>query len=276
MIKKPSSEINKELSTASEEIKKPEVGKYLTEMKELPPETVEESNPARKPEPKPTVNQSPVPVDKENKLPAKEERKKDAEPEVKGKDLETSPEVFEGGEKSKLPFTSKDVILGVINLITIVFLIIILTRFPQKAQDLKGLRNQSLIEGPQATLETSEIELSKNKADTLKGLFLDESGVVNFVNEVEKIRAKGRSIVKVTFTSQKAIQDRTDNFGVPIVIEMKGSWEAIGQDLEDLEKLPFLYRSAVIEVKTDSEDPSVIDFKYGVFLYVVDRLGQTR
>lgn len=270
MAKKPNTE-------SVEEVKKPEVGKYLTEMKELPPEIVEELKPAQNPVSKPSLNQPPAPLAKEDKPPVKEEKKKVEEPDVKEKESDVAEsDEFESEEKSKLPLTSKDVILGAINLITIVFLIIILTRFPQKAQELKSLRNESLIEGPKVTFETSEIELSKTKADALRGLFLDESGVVNFVNEVEKIRTKGRSIVKVTFTSQKAIQDRTENFGVPIVIEMKGSWDAIGQDLEDIEKLPFLFRSAVIEVRTDSEDPSVIDFKYGVLLYVIDRLGQTR
>lgn len=277
MNKKPNPDISKDTSTSdTEENNKLESSKYLTEMKELPPELEEESKSPPKLERKVVIREENSQLSaSEEKPPEKEVKKLSAEPGTKDNSRIEKDE-FEDEEKTGLPLSSKDIILGIINLVTIVFLIIILARFPKKALDLKALRNESLIEGPKVTFENTEIGTYKEKANALNGLFLEESGVVDFVSEIEKIRAKGRSIVKVTFTSQKAIQDRTQNFGVPIVIEMKGTWESIGQDLEDIEKLPFLFRSATIEILPLEEDTSVVSFKYGVLLYVIDRLGQTR
>ena len=243
------------------------VDNYIREMKELPPEMGEEQK-KNIPQETPKVVQRPKITNVQNsKIP---------ETPVSS-DVDESIDFQKDDENSnKLPISSKDIILGLINVVTIVFLIIILTKFPQKSEELKSLRNESLMVRSIGSFEIIEIEDKKTKADKLNNLFLDEGGVVDFVNEVEKIKSQGRSIVKVTFASGKAIKDRTENFGVPIVIEMKGGWDAIGMDLEEIEKLPFLFRSAVIEAEINEEDAAVIDFKYGVFLYVIDRLGQTR
>lgn len=277
MNKKVIADTDKELSISTrKEAESDNSDKYLTELKELPPEMEVDMKNVQKEEIKTKIH-LPVPqsVQASEKTSEKFGGEKGEIIENKAS-LEVETEEFQQAEKHKLPFTSKDIILAVINLATIIFLVIILSRFSQSASELKDLRNQSLVEGPTVNLQTSEIESSKDKAKSLENLFLEESGVVDFVNEVEKVRAKGRSIVKVTFASNKAIKDRTENFGVPIIIEMKGSWQSIGLDLEDIEKIPFLFRSAMIESRLGEDDPSVVHFKYGLFLYVNEKLGQTR
>jgi hypothetical protein len=266
-----SEKVPQNFSAEIENSGKNKVDNYIKEMKELPPE-MDEKQKNNVPQGVPEVAIKGI-----QKLKITNDQNSKTSEAPVGPDVDESMDFQEGGENSdKLPISSKDIILGLINVVTIVFLVILLSKFPQKSEELKSLRNESLMVGSIGSFEISEIEDKKIKADKLNDLFLDEGGVVDFVNEVEKIKSQGGSIAKVTFTSGKAVKDRTENFGVPIVIEMKGGWDSIGKDLEEIEKLPFLFRSAVIEAKINEEDAAVIDFKYGVFLYVIDRLGQTR
>ena len=155
-------------------------------------------------------------------------------------------------------------------------MIVILVKFPLKAKELKESRDEDLRNQSNVSYEFTEIDASKEKADELTKLFLDESGVVDFVNDVEKIKIKNRALSKVSFTRQKGVKDRTGNFGIPVVIDFRGSWESILLDLTDLEALPFLLRPVSIDLGQDDSDPTVINLKYGGLLYVVDRLGESR
>ena len=105
---------------------------------------------------------------------------------------------------------------------------------------------------------------------------MDEAGVVNFVNEVEKLKSESSAIQKVTFVSQKVVKDKTGNYGIPVVIELAGSWEVIAEDLEKIDTLAFLFRTVRVEAEKSpkEEEAGVIIYKYGVFLYVKDELGK--
>lgn len=176
-------------------------------------------------------------------------------------------------KKDKI-FTSKDVILGLINLVTIILLVIFIVKLPEKATELKNLKINQLKNESASLLPPSEIEDAVSKADKLEELFLDQSGIVDFVNEVEKLKVEGGAIQKVSFASQKPVKDKTGYLGVPVVIELRGSWESIGIDIQKIESLPYLFRAASIDAETIPDNPGVIDFKYGGFLYVNDELGE--
>ena len=62
------------------------------------------------------------------------------------------------------------------------------------------------------------------------------------------------AISKVSFASQKAVTDKTGNYGVPIVIELMGSWDAIDSDLQKIDKLPYLFRPVKVEIGYDEEN----------------------
>lgn len=177
-------------------------------------------------------------------------------------------------EKKDRIFSSKDIILGFINLVTIILLIVFLVKLPEKSTDLKKLKVEQLKGESASLLPISEITAARDKANEIESLFLDQSGIVGFVDEIEKLKVEGSSIQKVSFASQKPIKDKTGFSGVPVVIEMRGSWEAIGTDLQKIESLPYLFRAASVDAATIPDNPGVIDFKYGGFLYVNDELGK--
>ncbi|OGM60127.1 hypothetical protein A2955_04260 [Candidatus Woesebacteria bacterium RIFCSPLOWO2_01_FULL_37_19] len=245
--------------------KKTQIGKYITEMKELPPE--EEETVKTKPSSENKIQNTVVETKKT------EDKPKETIPANQVSDKNSIDDIGEQ-EKTKSPFSFKDIILGIINLVTIIFLIIILVRFPDKANELKKLRNENFQNTSNVSFEYTEIAEYKKKAEDMDKLFLDESGIVNFVNSVEVIKAKARSISKLSFTSQKAVNDKTGNFGIPAIIELAGNWDLISADLAEIERLPYLFRPVVIEIFPDKEDVNIVHFNYGGLLYVVDRFGE--
>src|SRR3989344_3239271 len=224
--------------------------KYLTQMKELPPETEEEAATKSKSERGDEENLS-----EKKKLPRKDAEKignEDVKVKVPDGFDEDSSDMEDSEGRSIL--SSKDVILGIINLISIGLLIFILFQFPKKAEELRKLRTEEFLNESSVAFEFTEVEKSLEKANTLQGLFLEESG-----------------FKKVAFASQQSVKDRTGNFGIPVVIELTGTWEAIDRDLQKIDKLPFLFRAANISIEPSETDPGVLVFKYGLFLYVDDK-----
>src|SRR3989344_3918230 len=236
--------------------------KYLTDIKELPPENKEEK---KNPQVQPQKETKKIAPEVKAALVPKEP--------VENESISEEEEV--GGTKN-FPLSAKDVILGIINLVSIILLIIILVRLPEKAKELKDLKSEKILSEANISYEFLEIEEAKERIVTLEALFLDEPGVVNFVSEVEKLKTEGSVIQKVTFVSQKIVKDKTGNYGIPIVIELVGNWEAIAADLEKIDGLPFLFRPIRVEAEKSLKEDEAggIVYKNGGFLYVKDELGK--
>ncbi len=239
------------------------VGGYLTQMKELPPQEEAIATKVKTESEKPPLQETKE-VGKVTKgEPQKEDRKDMAEDPLE-------QELF-GEEKSfRIPLSSKDVILGIINIVSVIFLIIILFQFPKKAQELKSLRVEEYLNEATETFEFEEMELNRQKSEKLQTFFTDESGIVEFVNELEKIGSASGVLKNVTFANQVPVKDKAGSFGIPIVIDLEGSWEGIDQDLQKIDKLSFLIRPVKVDVEPSEDEPGVILFKYGVILYVND------
>lgn len=171
-------------------------------------------------------------------------------------------------DKQSFPLSVKEIALVVVNLLSIIFLFIILSQLSGKAEELQKLRVDSTKDDGAVTFEYNQVVSYKPDLDKLSTLFLDDTGVVSFVSEVETLKGSDSSIQKVTFISQKPVKDRTGNFGIPAVIEMSGSWSQISSDLEKIQALPFLYRAATFDAKPDVLKPEIIIARYGVLLYV--------
>lgn len=168
--------------------------------------------------------------------------------------------------KNQAKFLVKAAILGVINIICVLFLIWLLTALPKKADKLKNLRTlkhkAALVN--LGTIE-SEIMVNKTKTNKLKMLFPDEVGLINFVKEIDKLKSEGR-VTHFSFVSDKVIKDKTQAFGLPFIIELHGGWAEIDLTLREIEKLPFLIRAVDIEIRELPQE--AIRLKYGGVLYV--------
>lgn len=170
------------------------------------------------------------------------------------------------------PYSSRDIILAIVNAVALVILFILLAKTDSKVEEYNKLRAQfqRLSESPETI--SSQIEASKEKFEKVESAFLDRTRIVNFVNDIEAIKKEGTSISKVTFTNDVPVRDRTGNVGYPVLIEFSGDWQKISDDLFEIERLPYLFR--VVRVESEKDPLSgMITFKYGGILYVKD-LGE--
>jgi hypothetical protein len=246
--------------------------KYLTEMKELPPSySPDEELKGRGNERKVVEPLEGTPPREDVKL-SEVKKQKVSLPEEKPAQSDFENE----NSDRKLPFSYKDIILGIVNLVSIIFFVIILLNISDKSQELRELKIDELKQSASAGVETSEIEAARPISEAITKYFLNESGVVNFVNDIELQKTEGGAISKVTFAGQNVVADRTGNYGVPMVIELVGSWQTIDTDLQKIDRLPYLFRPVRVDIGYDEENPGVVIYKYGILLYVRESLGKNR
>lgn len=186
---------------------------------------------------------------------------------------ETSPKPVK--EVKKKAFITGHLLVGFINLVLIIVTFLILSNLSTKAADLKKIKNEELDALASLKVQPSDLEIKSNteKIDKLNKLFPNESGLVNFVKEIEKLKTGG--IIKgISFVSQEPVRDKTKYLGIPFVIEAEGSWEQIDASLGEIQKLPFLIRAVTVEVNVI--DANLVNFKYGGFIYVDESLAKNR
>jgi len=240
------------------------VGKYLTDLKELFTEQRgEEVVKKEKPRTKEDLSndRSKVEeqvVDMQNKVPAKENK------------LEKIESVDVINDVIDKPYSTKDVILGVINFLSVILLIFLLVKLPQKSDELKSLRIEEIKDMQLIGYSSPNLNESKSKSDALQSLFLDNSGVVSFAEDIETLKSTNSAIQKVTFTSQKPIKDKLGLSGIPVIVLLEGSWEEIGSSMNAIEKLAYLFRPAILRAEISVEEPNVVTLEYGGMLYVGD------
>jgi hypothetical protein len=166
------------------------------------------------------------------------------------------------------------IFLIVLNFIFVIVLAFILSKLPGKAKELKELINQELqaekVGGTQ--LVNLEIENMKPKTEKLEALFPDERGLVDFVRDLDELKNQG-FITNFNFASKEPVKDKTGLYGVPVIIEFRGSWSQIGEGLLRLQNLPFMFRAVKVETEFKPLE-SVIQLKYGGFLYVNENFGK--
>jgi Tfp pilus assembly protein PilO len=165
--------------------------------------------------------------------------------------------------------------LILVNFIMLTLSIFMLASLPKKAAELNKVRSdeEKVIESKKVDITGLEYKPTKDSVDKLLGYYPEELGLINFIETAEAIKGKG-SIKNFYLVGENAVKDKTGAYGIPFIVEFEGSWETIGQSLQELQKLPYLIRA--IDVKVETVDEKTISFKYGGFLYVSDKLAKTR
>jgi len=158
-------------------------------------------------------------------------------------------------------------ILVFVNLLFIGAIVYMAKSLPAKAGEVMRLRSEQLSIGAKnADLIKRDLAENKDKADKLIALFPDDSGLVSFANDLDRIKKDGR-VAGFSFANNEAIKDKTGYLGIPVLIELTGSWSEIDSDLQKIQAIPYLLRPIEIDV-TPSETEGQVDLKFGGFLYV--------
>lgn len=187
------------------------------------------------------------------------------------------------------PYTVKDIFLGIINIVLLsTSFFILFTKLPQKGSEYHNLETEILKNESGVWVGVSDIKPNQDKANEIQNLFLDETGILGFVKEVENLKSKYGIIEKIAIPTQVALKDQTNNYGIPVVIELRGNWEDFNKILVEIGKLPYLFRPVTVEVTPFVEDkktgeansvvikPNSMTLNYGGFLYVKDNLSKTK
>lgn len=172
------------------------------------------------------------------------------------------------------PFWLKEAVLASVNIIFVVGLIFILTKLPQKATTVSALKAAKLetVGNGESEINIFEIQRNAENIDKLTSLFPGEEGLLIFVDEIEKLKLDG-TVQGFTFANKDPVTDKTNSFGLPVIIELRGNWQQINRDLEEIQKFSFLFRPANFNA-TVVRDEGVVDLRYGGFLYVDEKLKE--
>ena len=202
----------------------------------------------------------------------KEKQKgKTAKKQVQAKEVVKSVRVT----KKKKIFSAPLFVIG-LNVVLLISTFLILVNMPKKSDELKTIKNQELDVIKSSGVDTSDLEVgtTAEKIARLKSIFPDDTGIVNFVKEIEKLKPPQGVVKGISFVSQEAVRDQTRSLGIPFVVELEGSWAEIDSTLSTIQKLPYLFRAVTIE--TNISEEGIVDYKYGGFLYVDETLAKSR
>jgi len=146
---------------------------------------------------------------------------------------------------------------------------------PKKASELNRVRSdeEKVRESKKIDITGLEHKPTKENVDRLADFYPEEDGVIDFIEMVEGLKGEGK-VKNFSLVGQDAVKDKTGAFGIPFIVEFEGDWESINISLQEFQKLPYLIRAINVDVKM--VDEKVINFKYGGFLYVSDKLAKTR
>lgn len=272
-----------------------EVKKYLTEIKELPNYEGED-----KAEDKQKVNRqpqmpppNPEPVDNAKSIEKSAQQAKQAK-----KDKTEKSETVEINEtrndarleeilKDKprkvrrivgIPLTTRDILLNLINILTLILLIVIITEIDDKAVELKQIKNENIRLSENYDYNSDQVNEDVQQAERLDKLFITDSGVIDFVSDVENLNESG-AIRRVSFSSPDPVKDKSGSFGRPIIIQLRGNWNQIDQAMKNIHDLPYLFRPVRIEIERLSPEEGgpgdAIEVGYGGLLYIKDPENET-
>ena len=190
--------------------------------------------------------------------------------------LEEKPDLTKTVRTSDAGIQIKSFIfLFVIDLFLLISSVFLIFNLPKKAAELNRARSeeQKVIESKKIDVTSLEYVPTKESVDKLNGFYPEEDGLIDFIEKIEILKEEGK-VKNFSLVGQDAVKDKTGAYGIPFIVEFEGAWENINLSLQEFQKLPYLVRAVDIEIKLI--DTKTVNFKYGGFLYVSDKLAKTR
>lgn len=200
--------------------------------------------------------------------------------EEKNKTQKNSEVIEKQSEGVKKMSTIRNIFSGftvmiIVNILSIFLTIFFVVNLNSKSLELKKIKNE-LVNADKISstdLVESELKLNSVKSDELLALFPDDTGLIAFISQIDKAKVRG-VITDFYFANQDAVKDRTGNYGIPFVLSMRGSWDDIDFELQELQKLKYFIRTITFKTKLISDNELKLDF--GGFIYVNQSLGKTK
>ncbi|KKU12350.1 MAG: hypothetical protein UX19_C0002G0057 [Candidatus Woesebacteria bacterium GW2011_GWA1_45_8] len=165
--------------------------------------------------------------------------------------------------------------LAVINLIVVAGVVFLMGKIQTKAQAVKRLRSiqVGVVRGDAFSALKTDVEEAEAKTKQIIEYYPGSQGLIDFVGEIDKLKAEGL-VTGFSFANEEPIKDRTGSLGLPVLIEIKGNWSQIDSALSRVMGLPYLLRPIRVDAQPQEEEPGLIQFKFGGFLYVDKNFSQ--
>lgn len=159
----------------------------------------------------------------------------------------------------------KFIFINVINTILVIFIFLFISLVNKKANSIKVLRNEVLLNQEKTNIAVLKAELNSKseEVEKIQNLFIDDDLILDLIKISDEMRLNGL-ITKFDILSQKPVRDGK-LVGYPIEFEIEGNKELVNNSLKKIEELPFLYKMANIEI--DSSDENNIKILIGIFIY---------
>ena len=158
-----------------------------------------------------------------------------------------------------------------ISIVGLVITFVLLNRMSASSEEIYNLKKEGNSSSDVTTIAFLKEENShlEDKMNDLRGLFAQQSEIIQFVEEIDRLKREG-VIQQVSFVTNDVIKDRSGNYGYPVTIVMSGSEEQVDASLRNIQSLPFLLRGVDTEIsrEVNEEGAEVINLVYGGFLYV--------
>lgn len=191
-------------------------------------------------------------------------------------------------EKSRLII--KVSILGAIIFILFVGLLTLLGRLPLIANEIKNVKTETASVSDEKLRELEQqLTTAQPKVEQISKFFPDESGIVDFIGEIDKLKAEG-VIDSFSFANGAAVMDKSKSYALPVLIEVKGNINRISSAIERIQSLPYIIRAVNIKISTaetleiEGEEGEIVivpdtsgdtlELKYGGLIYVDEDLGK--
>ncbi|MBP9687132.1 hypothetical protein KBD68_00545 [Candidatus Woesebacteria bacterium] len=110
----------------------------------------------------------------------------------------------------------------------------------------------------------ANLEKTKSTVDLLKSSFLDEAGIVSFVQKIEELKKSG-VITDMSFPSTQPVSDGSRGRGLPLLVKIEGTKEAVNAGVTALNTLPAILRPVSVKI---TKEVAAYKMEYGVFVYV--------
>lgn len=159
------------------------------------------------------------------------------------------------------------IIFNVVNVLLVILILVLIGGLSKKANELKILKNEKVLTQEMTDVAVLQADISNRakEIEKIESVFVDEDSFLLFLDEKDRLQASG--IVTDFSVSDKVVKDGNGNKGYALLIEFKGGVEDVRQGLLTLEKMPFLMRTASLDISMVREENQV-RVKYIGFLYV--------
>ncbi len=171
-------------------------------------------------------------------------------------------------EKKKIsPVLFKVIAVNVVNLVICMGILILLRQLPVKAQEVKTLSTE--IQASEAAVDSavlqSELEKNGEKINQITSTLSGDNTVISVISSLDEIKKSG-VLTNYEFPVTAEISDKAGLKGLPLLITLTGTKQAISDTLIAVSKLKVFIRPVTFALTTNEVD-STVTVKYGGFLY---------